>query len=73
VSDGRHGDLILGDDDGILCIPHDATESVYKEAKAKNDAEQLSMRATLNGTSDRSWVLDALKKSGCVFPGRSKS
>jgi regulator of RNase E activity RraA len=67
------GDLILGDDDGILCIPHDVTESVYKEAKAKNDAEQLSMRATLNGTSDRSWVLDALKKSGCVFPGKSKS
>lgn len=63
------GDLIVGDDDGILCIPYDVTESVYKDAKAKNDAEQLSMKATLEGTSDRKWVVEALKKSGCLMPG----
>lgn len=61
------GDLIVGDDDGVLCIPFDQVDAVYKAAKAKNDAEQRSMDAVLKGTSDRSWVLEALKKGGCEF------
>ena len=61
------GDLIVGDDDGVLCIPFDQVDAVYKAAKAKNDVEQRSMEAVLKGTSDRSWVLAALKKGGCEF------
>ncbi|MBS0540694.1 MAG: RraA family protein [Proteobacteria bacterium] len=61
------GDLIVGDDDGVLCIPFGQVDAVYKAAKAKNDAELRSMEAVLKGTSDRSWVLEALKKGGCEF------
>jgi RraA family protein len=61
------GDLIVGDDDGVLCIPFDQVDAVYKAAKAKNDVEQRSMEAVLKGTSDRSWVLATLKKGGCEF------
>lgn len=61
------GDLIVGDDDGVLCIPFEHVDDVYKAAKAKNDVERRSMDAVLKGTSDRSWVLEALKKGGCEF------
>jgi len=61
------GDLIVGDNDGVLCIPFEQVDAVYKAAKAKNDVEQRSMDAVLKGTSDRSWVLASLKKGGCEF------
>ena len=50
------GDLVLGDDDGVLCVPFDDCEQVYAAAKAKYDAEQRSMQAILAGTDDRTWV-----------------
>ena len=33
------GDLVIGDDDGLLCVPFDHTDEVYRQAKAKNEAE----------------------------------
>ncbi|RYJ02174.1 MAG: RraA family protein, partial [Acetobacteraceae bacterium] len=33
------GDLILGDDDGLLCVPFDAAEAVLAAATAKAEAE----------------------------------
>lgn len=61
------GDLVIGDEDGLLCVPFDEVEAVYAKAKAKNDAEQASMKAVLEGKSDRSWVMAALKKGNCQF------
>lgn len=60
------GDLIVGDGDGLLCIPFAQTEAVYKAAKAKNDAENKQIVAIRNGTSDRAWVDAALKKLGVI-------
>ena len=59
------GDLVLGDDDGVLCVPFDDCEQVYAAAKAKFDAEQHSMQAILAGTDDRSWVDATLRKLNC--------
>jgi regulator of RNase E activity RraA len=59
------GDLILGDDDGVLCVPYDDVEVVYKAAAAKAEAEKKTMAATFAGNVDRAWVEDALKKLGC--------
>ncbi len=59
------GDLIVGDDDGVLCVPFDDCETVYKATKAKNDAETKQMEAILAGRNDRSWVDAALRKLGC--------
>lgn len=59
------GDLILGDDDGLLCIPYDEVEPVYAAAVAKRQAEDKTMAATLAGNVDRSWVEEQLKKLGC--------
>ncbi|MBM6581856.1 hypothetical protein ILT44_16790 [Microvirga sp. BT689] len=41
-------DLILGDggDDGLLCVPYDATATIYVDVKAKQAAEEKTMAAT---------------------------
>jgi RraA family protein len=60
------GDLVIGDGDGLLCIPYAQTEEVYKAAKAKNDAEAKQIAAIREGTSDRSWVDATLRKLGVI-------
>jgi RraA family protein len=60
------GDLIVGDGDGLLCIPYAQTEDVYKAAKAKNDAENKQITAIREGKSDRAWVDATLKKLGVI-------
>jgi regulator of RNase E activity RraA len=59
------GDLVLGDADGVLCVPFDAVPAVLAAAEAKRAAEEREMAAILAGTSDRSWVLRTLESRGC--------
>ncbi len=59
------GDLILGDDDGLLCVPYDDVDAVYAAATAKQAAEEKTMASTRGGKVDRSWVEDTLKRLGC--------
>lgn len=59
------GDLIIGDDDGLLCVPFEEAEAVYAATKAKHEAEEKQMAAILAGRSDRSWVDAALARLGC--------
>lgn len=61
------GDLMLGDDDGTLCVPFEVAEEVYAAAKAKNDAEAVQVSEIQSGTSDRAWVDAALRAKGCVM------
>lgn len=61
------GDLILGDCDGMLCVPKEQAETVLEAARAKNDAEEKQMKAIADGTVDRSWVDKALTDKGCEF------
>ena len=44
------GDLILGDDDGVVCVPFDETEVVYAAANAKQQGEAKTMAAIKAGT-----------------------
>jgi RraA family protein len=59
------GDLILGDDDGLLCVPFDDTTKVYRDARAKQDAEAKIMAATQEGRVSKPWVDETLKRLGC--------
>ncbi|MFQ0815163.1 methyltransferase [Brucella anthropi] len=60
------GDLILGDDDGLICVPFDQVEQVYAKAKAKNEAEMKTVANTLSGKLDpKSWVDESLRELGC--------
>jgi regulator of RNase E activity RraA len=63
------GDLVLGDDDGVMCVPFAAIETVYAATLAKHAAETKQMAEIEAGASDRSWVDAALKKLGCEIEG----
>jgi len=62
------GDLILGDSDGVVCVPLDDADEVYAKTALKQDAEQKQMAAIEAGTNDRSWVDASLKRLGCELP-----
>lgn len=60
------GDLIIGDDDGFLCVPFDSTKSVYAAAKAKQESETKTLANTQAGKLDaKTWVDETLKRLGC--------
>jgi RraA family protein len=59
------GDLVIGDDDGVLCVPFDGAAETLARAQAKHAAEELELAAIRGGRSDRSWVDAALARLGC--------
>lgn len=61
------GDLILGDTDGVLCVPFDLTEALYKATNEKQVAENKMMADIAAGTLDTSWIDERLKALGCTM------
>jgi regulator of RNase E activity RraA len=60
------GDLMIGDDDGLLCVPYGITEEIYTQAKTKNEAEARTVANTMAGKLDpKLWVDESLRKLGC--------
>jgi regulator of RNase E activity RraA len=59
------GDLVVGDDDGLVCVPIDQAAAVLKATEAKHAGELRQMEEIRAGKSDRTWVDAALKKLGC--------
>jgi RraA family protein len=59
------GDLMIGDGDGLLCVPFAQLTAVYAAAKAKQDAETKQIAAIKQGKSDRAWVDASLQRLGC--------
>lgn len=59
------GDLILGDNDGVLVVPFKDVETVLGAARAKQTAEDKQMAAIHAGENDRTWVDAALQASNC--------
>jgi regulator of RNase E activity RraA len=59
------GDLVLGDDDGLLCVPCEEAEAIHTAAAAKHAAEEKQAANIEAGTHDASWVDAALRRLGC--------
>lgn len=59
------GDVILGDDDGLVCVGYDEAEGVCRKASAKHAAETAQMEKILRGENPRGWVDEALARLGC--------
>jgi RraA family protein len=58
------GDLVLGDGDGLLCVPFDVTEAVYALASEKVKVEARELAAAGNAGLERSWVDTRLRQLG---------
>lgn len=59
------GDLIIGDEDGLLAVAIDEAETILAATRAKHAAEEKQMAAIEAGTVDRAWVDASLKRLGC--------
>lgn len=59
------GDLIIGDADGILCVPFEQAEHILASAQAKQVAEVKMIAEFKSGAYDASWVDAKLQAMGC--------
>jgi RraA family protein len=62
----RPGDLILGDDDGVVVVPQEIALEVSKKAKAKEAQEAEGRRQTAGGNLSAAWVDEVLKARGLL-------
>lgn len=62
------GDLLVGDEDGLLCIPYDQAEAIYQLASAKHAAEDVTLAQIAAGKLDTSWIDARLRALGCTLP-----
>ncbi|BAQ11620.1 putative dimethylmenaquinone methyltransferase [Bacillus sp. OxB-1] len=59
------GDLIIGDEDGLVAIPMEEVNNVLRKAKAMAKKEEEIFNAIEQGTVDREWVNNLLEEKGC--------
>ena len=58
------GDIIVGDEDGILAIPQAEAQAILELAQAQQAREGTILRSIADGTVDRSWVDQTLAAKG---------
>ena len=59
------GDLMVGDGDGLLCIPYDNLDEVLAAVRKKMELEKQMMADIATGTLDVAWIDAALRRVGC--------
>ncbi|QCG99336.1 RraA family protein (plasmid) [Azospirillum sp. TSA2s] len=58
------GDILLGDEDGLLAVPQADAPAILELARAQQDREGGILRSIADGTVDRSWVDRLLAERG---------
>lgn len=61
------GDLVIGDDDGLLCVPYDRAEQLLAAARQKQEIEAVMVAEIADGTQDNAWIDAALKRANCAI------
>jgi RraA family protein len=64
------GDLIVGDADGLLCVPQDEAEEILAATHKKMDAEKKTLADIAAGKLDTRWVDATLERIGCSLEAR---
>ncbi|MDM0066669.1 RraA family protein [Variovorax sp. J31P207] len=59
------GDLVIGDDDGFLCVPFEDVSALLAAANKKQEIEARMIADIEAGTFDRSWVDATLARLNC--------
>lgn len=60
------GDIVVGDDDGVIVVPKNDVPEVLQDAAALADKEDEIIKSIYDGDWDRAWVDEVLQKKGCV-------
>ncbi|GFZ27657.1 RraA family protein [Lactobacillus corticis] len=58
------GDVILGDADGVICIPRQDAPAILPKAQKFHQADEAKAISFSKGTADLSWVDQTLKEKG---------
>ncbi|RMF86125.1 MAG: RraA family protein [Nitrospinota bacterium] len=62
----RPGDIIVGDDDGVVVIPQKEAKEILEKTRLQAEREAKTIAAYQAGDlSGRQWVDEALQKGGC--------
>ena len=61
------GDLVIGDRDGLLCVPFDDVSTLLAAARNKQKIEDKMMADIQTGTLDRSWIDATLTRLNCYI------
>lgn len=64
------GDLVLGDEDGLLSIPYGQVQALYEAASAKHAVEERMLADIAAGKLDTSWIDARLAALGCARSDR---
>jgi 4-hydroxy-4-methyl-2-oxoglutarate aldolase len=62
----RPGDLVLGDDDGVVVVPIERAEAVAREAMERMDKESQRIAAIARGAISPAWLEEAMERAGIV-------
>ena len=61
------GDLVIGDEDGLLCVPFDDVERLLAAARQKQVIEDKMVADIEAGCFDRAWVDETLARLNCFI------
>lgn len=61
------GDLVIGDEDGLLCVPFDDVERLLAAARQKQVIEDKMVADIEAGCFDRAWVDETLSRLNCFI------
>ena len=61
------GDLVIGDEDGLLCVPFDDVERLLAAARHKQVVEDKMVADIEAGCFDRAWVDETLARLNCFI------
>jgi regulator of RNase E activity RraA len=64
----RPGDLMIGDADGLLCVPIEEAEALLAAGTLRHQAEERILAEVRAGTRDMAWIDAALQRLGCALP-----
>lgn len=59
------GDLIVGDADGLLCVPFEAVDALLAATLNKMDAEKTMLEEIAADRLDVGWIDQTLRRIGC--------
>jgi regulator of RNase E activity RraA len=59
------GDAVIGDADGVVCVPFESIRGVLTTVEAKLAAETRQMAAIEAGTHNPTWIDETLRRLGC--------